>query len=103
MSVNTSYTLYRSVYLDWSKEYIQFVEYIKYNIEFEFKDGKIKVNAPTLIQIKDDDGIEHPLEYFILSGDNKAVLANDAIEDFSFVNKVINKILTNIDNTMVDW
>ena len=84
-------------------EYIYFDEYIKYNIEFEFKDGKIKVNAPTLIQIRDNDGIEHPLGYFILSGDNEAVLANGAIEQFSFVNKVINKILTNIDTTMVDW
>ena len=75
----------------------------KYNIEFEFKDGKIKVNAPTLIQIRDNDGIEHPLGDFILSGNNKAVLANDAIEQFSFVNEVINKILTNIDTTLVDW
>lgn len=103
LSVNTNYILHSSAYLNWSKEYIYFDEYIKYNIEFEFKDGKIKVNAPTLIQIRDNDGIEHPLGYFILSGNNKAVLANGAIEQFSFVNEVINKILTNIDTTLVDW
>ena len=65
---------------------------------------KLKVNAPTLIQIRDNDGIEHPLGYFILSGDNEAVLCKWCnLNNFLLSIKVINKILTNIDTTMVDW
>ena len=76
---------------------------ISYNLEFEFKDGKIKVNTPELVYVKDKDGNIGRISDFICSNRNRNELGT-GWERWLFVNDVINNILANINKEdSEDW
>lgn len=76
---------------------------INYNLEFEFKDGKIKVNAPEIICVKDKNGKVGRISDFLCKSDNRYELGL-GWERWLFVNDVINNILSNINSEdSEDW
>ena len=73
---------------------------VNYVVELEFKDGKIRVNAPTLVSIR-SNGRAATIRDCILT--NSGELAN-GWEEYLFVNDVINNILAQIKpNSNDDW
>lgn len=73
---------------------------VNYIIEFEFKDGKIKVNAPSLVSIK-LDGEDSIIDECLLTPSGELA---KGWEKYLFVNDIINKILTYVNPiTNDDW
>jgi len=75
--------------------------YVNYVLEFEFKDGRMKVNAPTIVQIRNKDGEPGRTRDFLING--KGELAQGS-ELYLFVNDIINNILNNMrSSSNDDW
>lgn len=96
ISINASHVLANTI-----GGLISYNIYINYVVEFEFKEGKIKVNAPKIISIRDADGELAPTKDFILSSSGEL---GTGWEKYLFVNDVINSILCNLDfKSSNDW
>ena len=80
---------------------IKSVSYVNYVVEFEFKDGKVRVNAPTLVRIGDKNGhFVKPTESML----NSYGKLGTGWEKYLFVNDIINDVLSNIKNrSSEDW
>ncbi len=78
---------------------VKIVNHVNYIIELEFKDGKIKINAPTIVSIRNRKGEIAPISDFILTPSGERA---DNWVRFLFVNDVINNILSNIKTTSSD-
>jgi hypothetical protein len=75
--------------------------YVNYVVEIEFKEGRIKVNAPTIVGIRNAKGELSPSRDFILSTTGELGIG---WEMYLFTNDVINSILANLDKkSSEDW
>ena len=71
---------------------------VNYVVELEFKDGKIKVNAPTIVSIR-SNGRNADIRDCILTTDGRL---SRGWTNYLFVNDVINNILANIKTSSND-
>jgi len=77
-------------------------DYVNYVVEIEFKEGRIKVNAPTIVGIRDANGELAPsTSYYLLTPSGELGLG---WERYLFINDVINSILASLDKKpSEDW
>ena len=78
---------------------VKIENHVNYIIELEFKDGKIRINAPTIVSIRDKKGETAPIRDFMLTSSGELA---DNWERFLFVNDVINSILSNMNTSSSD-
>lgn len=76
---------------------------VNYTFQMEFKDGRVRINAPQIISIKDQYGERVSFSDCATSSTTGEVLESSKRE-FSFVNGVINRILSSMGGrSRDDW
>ena len=75
---------------------------VNYSFEMEFRDGRVKVNAPRIIKITDHYGDRVSFSDCATSSTTGELLESSRRE-FSFVNGVINRILSSMGSYSDDW
>ena len=80
---------------------VKVVNNVTYVVEFEFKEGRLKVNAPTIVSISNQKGETPPISDFLLTTSGEL---SSSADKYLFVNDIINNILANIkQNSSDDW
>ncbi len=78
---------------------VKVINDVNYIVEMEFKDGKIKVNAPQIVAIRNNKGQVAPTRDFLLNSSGQLATG---WERYLFVNDVINNILSSIKKSSND-
>lgn len=75
--------------------------YMDYVVEIEFKDGRIRVNAPTIVSMRNSKGEAGPPSNFMIAASGELSIGWDK---YLFVNDVINNILLSLEEkSSDDW
>ena len=74
---------------------------VNYTFEMEFREGRVRINAPHIIRITDQYGDRVSFSECATSSTTGELLESSKRE-FSFVNNVINRILSNINSRYND-
>lgn len=76
---------------------------VNYTFQMEFKDGRVRINAPQIISIKDQYGERVSFSDCATSSTTGEVLESSK-QEFAFVNGVINRILSSMGGgSRDDW
>jgi hypothetical protein len=74
---------------------------VNYTFEMEFRDGRVRINAPNIVRITDQYGDRVSFTECATSSTTGELLESSRRE-FSFVNNVINRILSNMNSRYSD-